>query len=66
MLAELHRRPGLTAELTPTPPEADAAADAAPFGQRLLRVNLNMVPLMGVPRWRELRIADGEPDRARR
>ena len=29
-----------------------------PFGQRLLRVNLNLVPLMGVPHWRELRIAD--------
>ena len=35
-----------------------------PFGQRMLRANLNMVPLMGVPHWRELRIVN-EPDRHR-
>ena len=58
MLAELHRCPGLTAELAADPPAADLP-DALPFGQRLLRVNLNLVPLLGVPRWRELRVRGG-------
>ena len=47
VLAE--RSTGLTAELSP-------------FRQRLLRVNLNAVPLLGVPHWRELRVRGG-PDR---
>lgn len=59
VLAELHRAPGLTAEISAAPPGADLP-DAVPFGQRLLRVNLNLVPLMGVPRWRELRILSQE------
>jgi signal transduction histidine kinase len=57
VLAE--RAPGLLAELSPNPPVADLP-DALPFRQRLLRVNLNLVPLLGVPHWRELRIL-GEP-----
>jgi signal transduction histidine kinase len=61
VLAE--RSTGLTAELSPNPPAADLP-DAQPFRQRLLRVNLNVVPLFGVPRWRELRILGG-PDRHR-
>jgi len=61
VLSQLRRPPGLTAELTSDPPIAELA-DGVPFGQRIMRVNLNMVPLMGVPRWRELRIV-AVPDR---
>lgn len=61
VLSQLRRPPGLTAELTSDPPVAELA-DGVPFGQRIMRVNLNMVPLMGVPRWRELRIVT-VPDR---
>ena len=53
VLAELQHAPGLAAELSTNPPTADLP-DASPFRQRLLRVNMNLVPL-GVPRWRELR-----------
>ena len=59
VLAE--RSTGLAAELSATPPVVELP-DALPFRQRLLRVNLNVVPLLGVPRWRELRIL-GRPDR---
>ncbi len=59
--SQLRRLPGLTAELTSEPPEA-ALANGVPFGQRIIRANINSVPLMGVPHWRELRIAT-EPDR---
>jgi signal transduction histidine kinase len=52
-LAELRPEPGYSAELTPGPPHADPT-DGVIFGQRLLRANLNLVPLFGVPRWREL------------
>lgn len=55
VLAELRGGPGLSAELSPNPPTANLP-DAVPFRQRLLRVNLNLVPLLGVQRWRELRI----------
>jgi signal transduction histidine kinase len=58
VLAELRRAPGMTAELSQNPPTVDLP-DALPFRQRLLRVNLNLVPLMGVPRWRELRVLGG-------
>ncbi|MEJ0019653.1 MAG: ATP-binding protein [Acetobacteraceae bacterium] len=61
VLAELHRAPGHDAELSASPPPQDAL-ETGPFGQRLLRVNLNMVPLMGVPRWRELRVV-ARPER---
>ena len=43
------------------PPPAVELPDALPFRQRLLRVNLNVVPLLGVPRWRELRILTAGP-----
>ncbi len=56
MLAELNRAPGLTAELSETPPTGDMAGQV-PLGQRLLRINLNLVPLMGVPRWHGAHIA---------
>jgi signal transduction histidine kinase len=55
VLEELRRVPGLTAELSQEPPTPELP-DALPFGQRLLRVNLNLVPLMGVPHWHGLRI----------
>lgn len=48
--------PGVEAELAPDPPPPGRAG-AFPRGHRLLRVHLNMVRLMGVPRWRDLRIA---------
>jgi signal transduction histidine kinase len=56
VLAE--RTTGLAAELSQNPPVADLP-DAVPFRQRLFRVNLNLVPLLGVPHWRELRILGG-------
>ena len=55
VLAELRRVPGLTAEVAVDPPSPQLP-DELPLGQRLLRVNLNLVPLMGVPRWHGLRI----------
>ncbi len=55
VLEEIRHAPGVTAELAPDPPAA-ALPDELPFEQRLLRVNLNLVPLMGVPHWRGLRI----------
>ena len=61
VLSQLRRLPGLTAELTPEPPDAELA-NGVPFGQRIIRANINSVPLMGVPHWHELRIAT-EPDR---
>lgn len=61
MLSQLRRLPGLTAELTSEPPDA-ALANGVPFGQRIIRANINSVSLMGVPHWHEMRIAT-EPDR---
>jgi hypothetical protein len=58
VLSELRHAPGMSAELAQNPPIADLP-DALPFERRLLRVNLNVVPLLGVPRWRELRILGG-------
>ncbi len=59
VLAELHREPGMSAEIDQDPPTEDLP-DEMPFGQRILRVNLNLVPLMGVPHWRGLRIQTDE------
>jgi signal transduction histidine kinase len=55
VLEELRRAPGLTAELAKDPP-APGSAEELLFEQRLLRVNLNLMPLMGVPRWHGLRV----------
>jgi signal transduction histidine kinase len=55
VLSERHRFPGLTAEIVPDPPAVDLANEP-PFGMPLLRVSLNLVPLMGVPHWRGLRV----------
>ena len=55
VLDDLHHAPGVTAELARDPPTPELP-DELPLGQRLLRINLNLVPLMGVPHWRGLRI----------
>jgi signal transduction histidine kinase len=55
VFSELRHSPGITAEVTQTPPAEDLP-DVLPFRQRLIRVNLNLVPLMGVPHWRGLRV----------
>ena len=55
VLDELRHSPGLRAEVSQTPPAQDLP-DVQPFRQRLIRVNLNLVPLMGVPHWRGLRV----------
>jgi hypothetical protein len=59
VLGELHRGPELTAALSPSPPEADFPEMPTPE-QRLLRVNMNLVPL-GAPqiRWHDLVIYGG-------
>lgn len=59
VLAELHRGPELTAELSTSPPQVDIPMMPRPE-QQLLRVNMNLVPL-GAPqiRWRELVIYGG-------
>ena len=56
VLAELHRGPGLPAELSDAPPVADLPE--MPRGeQRLFRVNMNLVAMPPPQRWRELQIA---------
>lgn len=55
LIEELQHTPGINAVLSQTPPTQDLP-DELPFGQRLLRVNLNLVPLMGVPHWHGLRV----------
>jgi signal transduction histidine kinase len=59
VMADLHRGPDLQPELSDAPPQADLPAMPIPE-QRLLRINMNLVPL-GVPqlRWRELVIYGG-------
>ncbi len=46
VMAELHRGPDLTATLSASPPQVDLPEMPAPE-QRLLRVNMNLVPLGG-------------------
>src|SRR5271166_1306147 len=59
VLAELHRGPELTAALSPSPPDVDMPEMPLPE-QRLLRVNMNIVPLGGPNlRWRELVVYGG-------
>jgi signal transduction histidine kinase len=59
VLAELHRGPDLVATLGPAPPQVDLPEMPMPE-QRLLRVNMNLVPLGGPQlRWRELVIYGG-------
>jgi signal transduction histidine kinase len=56
VLSQRHRLPSLTAEIAREPPVIDPV-EGGMYGLRLLRVSLNLVPLMGVPHWRELRLA---------
>jgi signal transduction histidine kinase len=61
VLSELHRGPELTAVLSEGPPEVDMP-EMAPLEQRLLRVNMNLLPLGGPQlRWRDLVIYGGHP-----
>ncbi|HBK08609.1 MAG TPA: two-component sensor histidine kinase [Acetobacteraceae bacterium] len=59
VVADLHRGPDLQSSLSASPPQVDLPAMPVPE-QRLLRINMNMVPL-GAPqvRWRELVIYGG-------
>jgi signal transduction histidine kinase len=59
VLAELHRTPDLVTTLGSSPPQAELPEMPTPE-QRLLRVNMNLVPL-GAPqiRWRELVVYGG-------
>jgi signal transduction histidine kinase len=60
VLTELHRGPELTATLASSPPEAGIPEMPIPE-QRLLRINMNLVPL-GAPQihWRELVVYGGD------
>jgi signal transduction histidine kinase len=61
VLSELHRGPELTAALSEAPPEVDMP-EMASQEQRLLRVNMNLLPLGGPQlRWRDLVIYGGHP-----
>jgi signal transduction histidine kinase len=55
LLQEQQPTQGLTAEISPTPPTLELQDEPA-MDERLLRVNLNMVPLMGAPHWHGLRV----------
>src|SRR5271166_288155 len=59
VLAELHRGSELTGKLSPSPPDVDMPEMPTPE-QRLLRVNMNIVPLGGPNlRWKELVVYGG-------
>ena len=59
IVADLHRAPGLHAELSDAPPASDLPV-AAPALQRLLRLNLNLMPMGGQQfRWREMVVLGG-------
>ena len=59
VIAELHRGPDLQSALSDSPPQVDLPAMPIPE-QRLLRVNMNLVPLGGPQlRWREMVIYGG-------
>ena len=59
VLADLHRGPDLTVALAPSPPQVDLPEMPSPE-QRLLRVNMNLVPLGGPQlRWKEMVIHGG-------
>jgi signal transduction histidine kinase len=59
VLSELHRGPELTATLGAFPPEVDLPEMPVPE-QRLLRVNMNLVPIGGAQlRWKEIVIYGG-------
>jgi signal transduction histidine kinase len=59
VMADLHRGPDLVAALSPSPPQVDLPEMPLPE-QRLLRVNMNLVPMGGPQlRWRDLVIFGG-------
>src|SRR6185312_13942146 len=58
VLAELHRGPGLSAELSSSPPTADLP-EMPISAQRLLRVSMNFVGVPGAQRWREIQMLGG-------
>ncbi len=61
MLTDLHRGPGLSAEISANPPVTDLP-EMPPFLARLFRVNMNLVPLGGPQhRWKEILLYGG-PD----
>lgn len=61
VMAELHRGPDLKATLSNLPPESELPEMPTPE-QRLLRVNMNLLPI-GTPqlRWKDLVIYGGHP-----
>ncbi len=61
VLAEMHRGPGLSAELSSAPPQVDLPP-MLPLEQRLLRINMNLM-MSGGPqlRWRDLTFYGGRP-----
>ncbi len=60
VLSELHRGPGLTAELSKDPPVTDLPEMPLPM-QRLFRVSMNFVGVPPSQRWHELQFLGG-PD----
>jgi len=58
VVAELHRGPDLTAELSSQPPVTDLPEMPVPM-QRLFRVSMNFVGVPGPQRWREMQILGG-------
>jgi hypothetical protein len=60
VLAELHRGPDLTADLSSSPPTANLPEMPIPE-QRLLRVSMNFVGVPFKQRWREMQILGGIP-----
>jgi signal transduction histidine kinase len=59
VMADLHRGPELVATLGPSPPQTDLPEMPIPE-QRLLRVNMNLIPMGGPQlRWKELAIYGG-------
>jgi signal transduction histidine kinase len=61
VLADLHRGPDLTATLAASPPDVDMPEMPTPE-QRLLRVNMSLVPMGGPElRWKEMLVYGGHP-----
>lgn len=59
VLAELHRGPDLVVTLSSSPPQVDLP-EMPPPEQRLLRVNMNLLPMGGPQlRWKEMAIYGG-------
>lgn len=61
-LSEIWLPPGLTATLSPNPPTVPLPIDSSP-AERLVRVNLNMVPMPAILRPQEVRVLGGPQER---